>query len=100
MSSLKTEITEYRDIADRVGGDDGKKLHELIDAFEQLRDIKLLGATDVANRLGIDPRNMGHKRKTKYFPNSVARSGKFEFWLEHDIVEYIENIKIWRERNR
>ncbi|MFC5528450.1 helix-turn-helix transcriptional regulator [Cohnella yongneupensis] len=92
MSSFQEE--EYRELADRVGGDDGRLIHKLID----IAQYKLIGSQDVAAMIGILPNNMDKKRKTKYFPEPVVYAGKFPFWVESDIREYIENIEKWREK--
>jgi len=87
-------------MAVRIGGEDGQRINELITAYESAQNIRLLGNQEVAHMLGIDPKNMHHKRKTKFFPEPVLQAGKFPFWLESDIQEYIENIDEWREQHK
>ena len=94
------DVNYYRTLADKIGGDDGQDIHKLITAYEQALKVRLLGNQEVAHMLGIDPKNMHHKRRTKYFPNPVLQAGKFPFWLERDIREYIEHIDEWRKNGK
>lgn len=94
---MKIDIEKYRELADRIGGDDGRRIHALIDSYISANNLKLLGNQEAAKMLNIDPKNMHHKRKTKFFPDPVVHVGKFPLWLESDIREYIENIEQWRK---
>jgi hypothetical protein len=95
------QLQKYRELADRIGGEDGRLIHELIKKYEgRTKGIKLIGNQEVAIMLGIDPRNMIHKRKTEFFPEPMLHAGKFPFWLEDDIEEYIDKIDEWREQRK
>jgi predicted DNA-binding transcriptional regulator AlpA len=97
---LNIELEQYRLLADRIGGDDGLKIKELIKAYELAKSIKLLSNQDVAELLGIDPKNMTHKRRTSFFPDPVLYAGKFPIWLRSDIEEYMQHIDEWRDRQK
>lgn len=51
---------------------------------------KLLSSKQVALSIGIEPRNMTHKRKTRGFPAPVLVVDGFPMWLESDIEAWKE----------
>lgn len=96
-------LNQYRAWADDVGGEVGEKIHELVNELEEARKIisgkklpQLLGSKEVADILEIDPKNMHHTRKTKFFPDPDVEVGKRPFWFITTIQAYQELIEEWR----
>lgn len=98
-------LNQYRKWADEVGGETGSKMHDLINELEEARNIikgkkfpPLLGSTEVAEMIGIDPKNMHHTRKTKLFPAPDSMVGTRPFWFKTTIQEYQDKIEEWRSK--
>lgn len=100
-------LNQYRQLADEVGGEVGQKIHELVYELEESRKIirgiklpTLLGVKEVAELLGVDPKNMHHVRKTRFFPEPDDFVGKRPVWYLTTIQEYQDKIAEWRERSK
>lgn len=98
-------LKQYRLLAEEIGGEQGKKVLELVEMLEEARDIiagkkfpKVLGNKEVADAIGIDPKNMHHARKTRFFPDPDFTVGSRPFWFETTIDRYRERVEEWRER--
>ncbi|MEK4351314.1 hypothetical protein MKX41_10740 [Paenibacillus sp. FSL R5-0475] len=98
-------LNQYRKWADEVGGEIGSKVHEILNELEEARNIAegkkippLLGSTEVAGILGIDPKNMHHTRRTKFFPAPDIEVGKRPFWFKTTIQVYQDKIEEWRSK--
>lgn len=98
-------LNQYRNWADGVGGEVGERIHDLINELEEARKIisgkklpELLGSKEVADMLRIDPKNMHHTRKTKFFPDPDGVMGSRPFWFITTIQEYQELIEGWRAK--
>ncbi|SFA91236.1 hypothetical protein SAMN05216312_102196 [Cohnella sp. OV330] len=100
MQRIKT----YRDVANRIGGTDGKLIHELIDAYIDLLETEdeFLNSAQVADMIGIHPNNMQHKRKTKFFPEPDDHVGKRKspVWRKSRIEYYLKHIDEWRIQDK
>jgi len=104
---LESNLNQYRELAEHVGGKAGEKFRELIEDYERMKKSiyesevpDLLGSKQVAELLNIDPKNMHHKQKTKFFPKPTAYIGKRPLWLEQSIKDYIERVDQWREKEK
>lgn len=98
-------LERHRRIADRLGGEAALSIHELIAEIERLRELMelpdvsaLIGAKEVADILNINPKNMHHARKTRFFPEPYAHIGKRPMWLAETIKEYIKKKEAWRSK--
>ncbi|RJX41093.1 hypothetical protein D3P09_03545 [Paenibacillus pinisoli] len=98
-------LERHRVIADRAGGEAASSIHELIAEIERLRGLivlpdvsALIGAKEVADILNINPKNMHHARKTRFFPEPYTHIGKRPMWLAEAIQEYIEKKEAWRSK--
>ncbi|WP_219838064.1 hypothetical protein [Paenibacillus sp. R14(2021)] len=99
-------LKDYRERAAELGGETERLVLDLVTEIEDLRSElagqklpALLGSTEVAERLGIDSRNMHHKKRTKFFPQPAVTVGTRPFWLERDIVEYKVKSDDWRKND-
>lgn len=52
---------------------------------------KLVSSREAAVMMGIDPKNMSHRRKQATFPQPFMVVDKFPLWKESDIMEWMEN---------
>ncbi|CAH1054043.1 hypothetical protein [Paenibacillus pseudetheri] len=96
-------LENYREWADNVGGEVGKKIQEILNELEEAQNIArgnslppLLGNKEVAELLEIDPKNMHHTRRTKLFPDPDLVVGNRPFWFKTSIQKYQERIEEWR----
>ncbi|GIO57947.1 hypothetical protein [Paenibacillus cineris] len=102
---IKLTLNQYRLLADEIGGEKGKRILELVDQLEEARAIiagmkmpRVLGNKEVADALGIDPKNMHHARKTRFFPDPDFEVGTRPFWFETTIQAYQEKVEEWRNK--
>lgn len=100
-------LNRYRDIADQLGGEVGASIRELVNELEDARKIirgkkypPLLGSKEVAEIIGVDPKNMHHVRKTRLFPEPDVMVGTRPFWFKPTIDEYLEKVEEWRSQNK
>ena len=87
-------IEQYRQLADEIGGERGKQIHELIDEVEDARSAsvpEMLAGKQVAELLGIDLKNLHHVRKYKGFPEPTSYAGSRPLWTRASILEYQAN---------
>ncbi|MHB0881664.1 hypothetical protein ACYCSE_17325 [Paenibacillus sp. SEL1] len=99
-------LNQYRKIADKVGGEVGETIHELVEELEEAREVirgnkipPLLGSKEVAEYLEVDPKNMHHTRKTRFFPEPDLLVGTRPFWFKTTIQMYQDKLAEWRESN-
>ncbi|MNW38902.1 hypothetical protein D3C74_159810 [compost metagenome] len=100
-------LNHYRQWADEVGGEVGKKIHELINELEEARRIisgtklpPLLGSKEVCDMIEIDPKNFHHTRKTKLFPDADTQVGNRSFWFETTIQCYQDKLNERRDKGK
>ncbi|MGM1049995.1 hypothetical protein MNQ98_09270 [Paenibacillus sp. N3/727] len=98
-------LNQYRILADEIGGENGQKILELVNQLEEARGIiagmkfpRVLGNKEVADALGVDPKNMHHTRKTRFFPDPDFIVGSRPFWFETTIQVYQDKIEEWRNK--
>lgn len=99
-----TSLEKHRKLAEQLGGEAELSILELIREIELLREKciesdvpKLIGSKDIAEILNIDPRNIHHARKTKFFPKPVSMAGNRPLWLRDEIIEYKTKKEEWRK---
>ncbi|SDX81762.1 hypothetical protein [Paenibacillus sp. CF384] len=93
---MKFSITKCTELAHEARGEVGECILSLIDEIRILREQvaaspsypKLVGSAEVSEILGIDRRNMHHKRKTKGFPDPVLVIKSGPLWIEDAIIEF------------
>ncbi|CAI6023896.1 hypothetical protein PAECIP112173_00361 [Paenibacillus sp. JJ-100] len=100
-------LNQYRELADKLGGEVGEQITALLDELEEARKIirgkkypPLLGSKEVAEQIGVDPKNMHHVRKNKLFPEPDVMVGNRPFWFKPTIDEYQERMEEWRGRDK
>ncbi|MGW8823385.1 hypothetical protein ACWGNU_14790 [Paenibacillus lautus] len=98
-------LNQFRLMADEIGGENGQKILELVNQLEEARDIiagkkfpAVLGNKEVADAIGIDPKNMHHARKTRFFPDPDFMVGSRPFWFETSIQRYKDQVEEWRSK--
>lgn len=98
-------LNQYRLLADEIGGENGQKILELVNQLEEARAIiagkkmpRVLGNKEVAETLEIDPKNMHHARKTRFFPDPDFYVGSRPFWFETSIQNYKDKVEEWRDK--
>ncbi|SFS83989.1 hypothetical protein SAMN05428962_3178 [Paenibacillus sp. BC26] len=94
---MNISIEKCTDLAHEVGGTIGDCILELVSEIQDLREQvankrycypKLIGSSEVAELLGIDRRNLHHKRKTKGFPEPIMELKSGPLWNEETIRAY------------
>ncbi|MEN1985240.1 hypothetical protein [Paenibacillus hubeiensis] len=100
-------LNQYREIANQLGGEVGEQIAALVDELEDARQIirgkkypPLLGSKEVADQIGVDPKNMHHVRKNKMFPEPDVMVGSRPFWYKPSIDEYQERMAEWRNKEK
>ncbi|MBP1999492.1 hypothetical protein J2Z69_000511 [Paenibacillus shirakamiensis] len=98
-------LSSYRAKARELGGEACRVINQLLDELEKEREITsgkklppLLGSKEVAERIEIDPKNLHHTRKTKFFPEPNTCVGKRPLWAEETINQYLDKLSEWRDK--
>jgi hypothetical protein len=99
-------LNRFLKLADKVGGEVGETIRGLVKELEEARDVirdkkipPLLGSKEVAEHLEVDPKNMHHTRKTRFFPAPDLLIGTRPFWFKTTIQRYQDQVAEWRESN-
>ncbi|WP_459953711.1 hypothetical protein [Paenibacillus pini] len=94
-------------MADEVGGEIGKAMQELINELTEARDIisgmkhpSVLGSKELAEYLEVDPKNLHHSRKTKFFPEPDFFAGNRPCWFLPTIQIYQNKVDEWRKKQK
>jgi len=98
-------LNKYRLMAEEIGGEKGLEILELVNQLKEAREIiagikfpRVLGNKEVADAIGIDPKNMHHARKTRFFPDPDFMVGTRPFWFETSIQHYKDQLEEWRSK--